>query len=160
MDCSPPGSSVLGISQARILEWFAISFSRGSSPLRDWPQVSCIAGGFFYCWAIRVYTQNQLYTRKIVSVNFVEHDNSHLFSSLNFYQNSEVYTISCICLKREIGIKFTYFVYSQSKREKKKTNSFTKSWNKHICFDVRIVLIVDQHETNFACDFCVLSAPV
>ena len=120
MDCSPPGSSVLGISQARILEWFAISFSRGPSPLRDWPQVSCIAGGFFYCWAIRVYTQNQLYTRKIVSVNFVEHDNSYLFSSLNFYQNSEVYTISCICLKREIGIKFTYFVYSQSKRKKKK----------------------------------------
>ena len=32
MDCSPPGSSVPGISQARILEWAAISFSRGSSP--------------------------------------------------------------------------------------------------------------------------------
>ena len=31
MDCSPPGSSVYGISQARILEWVAISFSRGSS---------------------------------------------------------------------------------------------------------------------------------
>ena len=35
MDCSPPGSSVHGISQARILEWFAISFSRGSSRPRD-----------------------------------------------------------------------------------------------------------------------------
>ena len=32
MDCSPPGSSVHGISQARILEWVAISFSRGSDP--------------------------------------------------------------------------------------------------------------------------------
>ena len=31
MDCSPPGSSVPGISQARILEWVAISFSGGSS---------------------------------------------------------------------------------------------------------------------------------
>ena len=31
MDCSPPGSSVHGIFQARILEWVAISFSRGSS---------------------------------------------------------------------------------------------------------------------------------
>ena len=31
VDCSPPGSSVLGISQARILGWVAISFSRGSS---------------------------------------------------------------------------------------------------------------------------------
>ena len=35
MDCSPPGSSVHGIFQARILEWVAISFSRGSSPPRD-----------------------------------------------------------------------------------------------------------------------------
>ena len=41
-DCSPPGSSVHGILQARILEWVAISFSRGSSYLRDWTQVSCV----------------------------------------------------------------------------------------------------------------------
>ena len=47
VDCSLPGSSVHGISQARILEWVAISFSRGSSPLRDRTCVSCIAGGFF-----------------------------------------------------------------------------------------------------------------
>ena len=44
VDCSPPGSSVHGILQARILEWVAISFSRGSSRPRDWTQVSCIAG--------------------------------------------------------------------------------------------------------------------
>ena len=42
MDYSPSGSSVYGISQARILEWVAISFSRGSSQLRDWIHVSCI----------------------------------------------------------------------------------------------------------------------
>ena len=47
VDCSPPDSSVHGISQERILEWIAISFSRGSSPPRDQTQVSCIAGGFF-----------------------------------------------------------------------------------------------------------------
>ena len=47
MDCSPPGSSVHGISQARILEWVAISSSRGSSRLRDPTQVSFIAGTFF-----------------------------------------------------------------------------------------------------------------
>ena len=40
MDCTPPGSSVHGISQARILEWVAISFSRGSSQPRNWTQVS------------------------------------------------------------------------------------------------------------------------
>ena len=47
MDCSPPGSSVHGILQARILEWVAILFSRGSSRRRDRTWVSCIAGGFF-----------------------------------------------------------------------------------------------------------------
>ena len=46
-DCSSPGSSVYGILQARILEWVAISFSRGSSWPGDWTQVSCIAGWFF-----------------------------------------------------------------------------------------------------------------
>ena len=53
MDCSPPGSSVHGIFQARILEWVAISFSRGSSQSRDWTQVSCIAGRCFNLWATR-----------------------------------------------------------------------------------------------------------
>ena len=45
-DCSSPGSSVHGILQARILEWVAIPFSRGSSRPRGWTQVSRIAGGF------------------------------------------------------------------------------------------------------------------
>ena len=48
-DCSPPGSSVHGISQARILEWVAMLSSRGSLQPRDWTQVSCKAGRFFYC---------------------------------------------------------------------------------------------------------------
>ena len=52
MDCSPPGSSVQGISQARILEWGAISFSKWSSQPRDDTHISCITGGFFTCWAI------------------------------------------------------------------------------------------------------------
>ena len=43
MDGSLPGSTVHGILQARILEWAAISFSRGSSQPRDQTQVSCIA---------------------------------------------------------------------------------------------------------------------
>ena len=53
MDWSLPDSSVHGILQARILEWVAISFSRGSSQPWDWTQVSCIAGGCFIIWAIR-----------------------------------------------------------------------------------------------------------
>ena len=54
VDYSPPGSSVHGILQARILEWVAISFSRGSSWPRDQTQVSRIAGRRFNLWATRV----------------------------------------------------------------------------------------------------------
>ena len=46
-DLRPPGSYVHGISQARILEWVAISFSRGSSQPRDRTLISCIVDKFF-----------------------------------------------------------------------------------------------------------------
>ena len=51
VDCSPPGSSVRGISQVGILELVAIPFSRGCSWLRGRTQVPCIAGRFFTIWA-------------------------------------------------------------------------------------------------------------
>ena len=53
MNCSLPGSSVHGIFQARVLEWGAISFSRGSSQPRDRTQVSWIADRHFTVWATR-----------------------------------------------------------------------------------------------------------
>ena len=53
MDCSPPGSSVLWILQARILEWVAMPSSRGSPQLRDWTRVSCISSRFFTIWDTR-----------------------------------------------------------------------------------------------------------
>ena len=53
MDCSPPGSCVHGILQARILEWVAISYSRGSSGPSDWTRVSLIVTKFFTMWATR-----------------------------------------------------------------------------------------------------------
>ena len=52
-DCSPPGSFVHGIFQARILEWVAISFSRGSSWARDQIQVSCVGKWILNHWATR-----------------------------------------------------------------------------------------------------------
>ena len=51
--CNPVDHTVHGILQARILEWVAFPFSRGSSQPRDWTQVSHIAGGFFTSWATR-----------------------------------------------------------------------------------------------------------
>ena len=53
MNCSLPGSFVHGIFQARILEWVAISFSRGSPWARDRTQIFRTAGRLFTIWAIR-----------------------------------------------------------------------------------------------------------
>ena len=50
IDCNPQGSFVHRISQARILEWVTISFSRGSFQPRDWTHISCI-GGQILCFA-------------------------------------------------------------------------------------------------------------
>ena len=50
-DGSPLGSAVLGILQAKILEWVALLFSRGSSQPRDWTWVSWITGRFLTIWA-------------------------------------------------------------------------------------------------------------
>ena len=68
MDCSPPGSSVLGILQTRILECIAVPFSRRSSQPRDWTQVSCIAGGFFTSWATREAMCICMYVYKCVYI--------------------------------------------------------------------------------------------
>ena len=51
IDCSPPGSFVHGILQARMLEWVAISSPRGSSWCIDWTCISCTGGWILYHWA-------------------------------------------------------------------------------------------------------------
>ena len=51
--CNPMDFTVHGIFGARILEWVAVPFSRGSSQPRDWTQVSHIADRFFTVWATR-----------------------------------------------------------------------------------------------------------
>ena len=63
MDCSPPGSSVHGIFQARILEWVAISFSRGSSRPRDGTCVSCIGRWILYLWALYISSNKIFFNR-------------------------------------------------------------------------------------------------
>ena len=60
MDCSPPGSSVHGILQARRLEWVTISFSSRSSWPRDRTLFSCITGQFFTVWATRDFWDSSL----------------------------------------------------------------------------------------------------
>ena len=69
MDCSPPGSSVHGISQARILEWTAVSFTRRTSRPRDSTHVSCIGRWIPYLWATReaLETSKSCLQRQIIS---------------------------------------------------------------------------------------------
>ena len=59
VDCSPPGSSVHGISQARILEWVAMPSSRGSCQSRGWTCISYVLGigrQVLYIWEARAQT--------------------------------------------------------------------------------------------------------
>ena len=59
MDCSPPGSSIRRILQARVLEWVAISSAGGYSRPRGWTRVSCIAVRHFTIWATREARWNE-----------------------------------------------------------------------------------------------------
>ena len=72
MDFSPPGSSVHGILQARILEWVAISFSRRSSQPRDRTWVSCITGRCFTNCATREYLRDKEEMEKDAEENWSE----------------------------------------------------------------------------------------
>ena len=69
MDCSLPGSSAHGDFQARILEWVAISFSRGSSRpgIQSW--VLCIAGRFFTDLAMREAPHSKKKKKELYSKN-------------------------------------------------------------------------------------------
>ena len=72
MDCSPPGSSVPGILQARILEWVAKPSSREPSQPRDQTCVSCIGGEFFNHWATWE-AQKEILANKFSSVQLLSH---------------------------------------------------------------------------------------
>ena len=78
MNCSSPGSSVHGILQARIQDWVAISFSRGSSrPIEpvsrhgNWARVSCIGRWILYYWVTREVPQVYLGNNKTIKLGRV-----------------------------------------------------------------------------------------
>ena len=76
MNCSPPGSSVHGISQARILEWVALSYSRRSTWPRDWNHITCIRRWILYYWATwEAHTHSDTHT----------HTHTHTHTSISLY---------------------------------------------------------------------------
>ena len=91
MDNSLPGSSIHGILQARILEWAATSFSRGSSQPRDQTQVSCIADRRFTIWAPRE-------AQKVLVDNLIKLLNSIV--NINSTRDSAQHVIGPLLLKK------------------------------------------------------------
>ena len=71
MDCSPPGSFVHGILWARILEWVALSFSRGSSRPRDWTLVFLVVSSLLYCRWILYKLSHQGSPNRQIYINFL-----------------------------------------------------------------------------------------
>ena len=101
-DRSPPGFSVQGILQARILQWFAISFSRGSSLSRDQTWVSCIADRFFTTQGLKApYFSWQ-------------HGQSSTFWKLHFLRDSMsgsliILTPKCLCCNLSRTLPLQYY---------------------------------------------------
>ena len=97
MDCSPPGSSFLGILQARILVWVAIPFSRRSSQSRDQTCVPCIVRKFVTIWI----------TREAHSMTYMKDKVLHM-------ENTEYFTNTCIKLlpstKKYMKVNLFFFL--------------------------------------------------
>ena len=100
MDYGPPGSSVHGIFQAKILEWVAIPFSRGCSRLGDQTWVSCIAGRSFTTW---LTWEAQIYTNAMLCLSSVSLSLSscpfnlcgrNVFSIRVYYSDAETWTFA------------------------------------------------------------------
>ena len=119
MDCSLPGSSVHGIFQARILEWVAISLSRGSSQHRDWTQVSRIAGRLFNIWATRSYTHPIVPTNCLKRVSFL-----HCFAIIPLLKINRtcmcgyipgLYSVSLISVYLDTNVTLSWLLYLYNK---------------------------------------------
>ena len=93
------------ILQARILEWVAIPFSRGSFQPRDWTWVSCIAGRCFTDWATRSSNKSKTTNNSII-VTFLQFDNikkTKSFQEQERYINFKAASISLIaCFRKDM----------------------------------------------------------
>ena len=135
-DCNLPGSSVNGILQARILEWVAIPFSRGSSRPRDWTQVSWIAGRFFTIWAMRetpqiIYIQwsnevipgMQCWFSTKIAVNVIHHINGLKKQKSQYHINS--------CEKSIWQNSISIMVKALREKSSRKTGKLSQTYKEH-----------------------------
>ena len=124
MDCSPQGSSVHGILQARILEWVAISFSRGSSQPRDRIRVSRIGGRRFNLWA----------TREV-----------HTCTYAKGYE--VVLKISVTLCSYFRSQKYQLFIAHGPLTDLKNKNSFSQSWSEKFYHEENYIQVALCHDT-------------
>ena len=128
IDCSPPGSSVHGILQARTLEWVAISSSKGSSWPRNKPASPAFAGRFFYHWA----AQEALFLTRAITNKVV----------LNIYIQDFLYA-SLVNSAKSLRRKLDYFtqILWENWKGKKPLWKFFKKLSIHLPNDPTILLL-------------------
>ena len=147
IDCSSPGSSVHGILQARILEWVAISFSRGSSQPRDWTQVSCITGRCFTIWATRWnQTHEKMWWYKCVMAPYHEHDSS-CFLKQNHWSDNEWQTL--LAREASSGL-FLTTDWTKRERSKNKVNILMYSTIIEVPSDGTIYTLIIHFTESFS----------
>ena len=102
IDYSPPASSVHGISQAKILAWVAISFSRGSSRPRDWTGISCVS--YISRWILNI----------LVIIKYF-HINNHAYFFLLHTIESRCYELGKLLLSMKIC--FSTMTFAEKQRQ-------------------------------------------
>ena len=133
MNCSPPGSSVHGILQARMLEWVAIPLPRRSSPPRDRTQVSCNAGGFFTVWANERssgWAKFHLYPEKFLSTSAKYLQRKHL-SDFTLITHTNVIFLIAQLVKNSSAMGETWvrsLGWEDPLEKGKSTHSSTLAW--------------------------------
>ena len=99
MDCSPLCSSVRGILLARIPEWVANPFSRGSSLPRDQTQVSCIAGRFFTIWDTKEASSSRCHREiQVIGLLYLQKSRVTLHTKINFKASRRLGDLSLVFL--------------------------------------------------------------
>ena len=115
MHCSPPGSSVHGILQARILEWVAISSSRRSSWPSNWTQISCgscIGREILYLWTTWEAHSDSLFTIYLVKLgkllNFLSTDWFSIWIELEVIRHAEVLAWRLIPSSHSLNVNYNF----------------------------------------------------
>ena len=95
--CNPMDYTAHGILQARILEWVAVPFFRGSSQPRDWTQVSLIAGRFFTSWATREAQEIEIHMCRNypININNSRQRSRHWISSTSSPKAIHIHLFNC-----------------------------------------------------------------